>query len=85
MENNELFDRVFKLEMQVSFLLPEIIKVLDVIAKGNAASNYLLESMENLAKQLPTTDAGNDPRIAKAVQDAISTIKRGAKTPHNQE
>ncbi|HIH8982534.1 TPA: hypothetical protein ACYUTL_002262 [Serratia marcescens] len=83
-DNNELFDRIFTLELKVGFLTQAIITVLDRLSGEHRSSDYLLHTMENIRSQLPNTPAGIDERFDKALGDAIATIERSRKQP-NQE
>ncbi|EAA8440885.1 hypothetical protein NCI32_000829 [Salmonella enterica] len=85
MDNRELFDKLFTLELQVGFLIPKMIKVLDGLAGDHKASSYLIAEMENIISQLPNTEASHDERFTKAAKDALATVKRSLDKKPNRE
>lgn len=85
MDNRELFDKLFTLELQVGFLIPKMIKVLDGLAGDNKASAYLIAEMENLINHLPNSPASHDERFTKAAEDALATVKRSLEKKPNPE
>ncbi|HFL2921218.1 TPA: hypothetical protein ACG1TJ_002310 [Salmonella enterica] len=75
MENKDLLARIITLELKVGFIIPEIIKELDLIS-NNEASRRLTKRMETIIKGIPNTVGRDDPKISTAAQQALSDIKR---------
>ncbi|MDM2789457.1 hypothetical protein [Citrobacter sp. Cpo113] len=85
MDNTELFDRIFTLELQVGFLLPKMIRAMDKLSVNNGVSTYLIAEMENLVNELPNSKASHDERFIKAAEDALATVKRSLDKKPSQE
>lgn len=74
-DNEALFNRIFTLELQVGFIIPEMIKVMDSIS-DKKASSCLVIALENIINQLPDTPASCDERFTEAAKRALSAVKR---------
>lgn len=74
-DKEALFSRIFTLELQVGFIIPEMIKVMDSITDRKASADLVI-ALENIINQLPDSPASCDERFTEAAKRALSSVKR---------